>query len=201
MAKSSTKTLTLLVFAAIVGIGYGAPRMFDRLWLPWAYPRGGGHPLPGVWVGSLTTATGRRFGVLLDLRLKTYYNTRRGRRDWRSSPYGSFEGVLRSCDARGETHNYSIDGAPNDRRAAKLHFHAAPAEKPPHQGPTFSWFKGNWDGADNLDLNANIFVQRGNGAVSGDEFPDTQSEPTLALRRGADTDYQTLCARLASGGV
>jgi len=196
MAKSSTKVLTLLVFAAILAITYGAPRMFDRLWLPWAFPRGGGPPLPDIWVGSLTTATGQRFGIRLGLRLKTYYNSRRGGRDWRTSPYGSFDGSLRSCDRQDGIREYTITGAPNDRNASKLHFHAAPVEKPPHQGLTFSWFKGSWDGANRLDLDADIFVQRGKGAVSGSEFPETQTQPKLALTRGADADFQALCARL-----
>ncbi len=196
MAKSSTKTLTLLVFAVIIGIAYGAPRFFDRLWLPWAYPRGGGKPLPSIWVGSLTTATGQRFGILLDLRLRTYYGTRGGR-DWRSAPYGSFDGTLRSCDASGTIQEYKVSGSAEDRHASKVHIYGAPVEKPPHQGLTFSWFNGTWDGADDLELAANIFIRRGKGSTTGPDFPDTQTHPRLALTRAAETDFTALCARLS----
>jgi hypothetical protein len=192
--------LALIVFlAAIVFGGPLVPRLFDRLFAPWAFESAGHPALPGRWVGLLTTTTGRRRGVVLDLRLpEPSIRGRSGilRRDWRSTPHGELAGTARVCDDRGQVRSYTIEGEPDNRQATRLHFYVTPAETPAPEGLTLSWVKGAWDRADRLDLRTQFYWRKGSSAISGGEYPDTQAEGTLEMTRGGEAEFQAVCRRV-----
>src|SRR5215217_8015876 len=138
-------TVVILVIVVIVALNFLPGLLFDLLFLPWAFASAGHPALPGVWVGSLTTATGRQHGVVLEMHLPEPKGRRGWVRNWRSAPYGELEGTLQMCDAEGQVRSYTIGGNPDNREASRLHFYATPVEKPAPEGLTPNWFNGTWD--------------------------------------------------------
>ena len=62
----------IVALVVLVGV-YVATTFFSRrldMWrFPWAYEGSGRPTLTGTWVGSLTTATGQRRGVIMEMHL------------------------------------------------------------------------------------------------------------------------------------
>lgn len=194
--KKASPALTGLAFLLLIVIAFGSGPLMDRLLAPWAFEQDGRPALTGSWVGRLTTATGQSRGVLLELLLPEP-NRRRGfSRSWRQSPHGTLGGSARVCDPHGQVRSYTVDGKPADRQATHLTFFAGPSERPVPNGLTLSWVKGTWDGANQLDLRAQLHWEKDGAAISGDSYPDTQSEAVLALTRGGEAEFQATCDRL-----
>jgi len=187
-----------LIFALVIitGIAFFSQWLFDRLLLPWAFERADGPALTGNWVGSLTTATGRPLGVVVELILPEPKGEGGFVRDWHSAPYGELEGTARVCEASGAVHSYTVEGEPENRQATHLSLYASPSESPAPEGLTFSWMNGNWDRADHLTLAVQRHWTQGDGSISGPEYPETQSDAILELTRGGEVDFQTVCAAL-----
>jgi hypothetical protein len=121
MKKRPSKFISvILVIAVILILTFLPGPLLDRLFLPWAFDRADHPALPGVWVGSLTTATGHQHGVFLEMYLPEPKGQSGLSRDWRSAPYGEVEGTLRMCDEHGQVRSYTIDGNPEDREASHL---------------------------------------------------------------------------------
>src|SRR5690349_13140732 len=131
MKKQPSRFIALTItFGLILAVAYLSGPLLDRLFLPWAFESAGHPALPGVWIGSLTTATGHQHGVFLEMYLPEPKGRRGLRRDWRSNPYGEVAGTLRICDEHGKIRSYTIEGSPEDREASHLHFYSTPVEKP-----------------------------------------------------------------------
>jgi hypothetical protein len=192
-AKRRTSWLVLLVVVALTfGVTTLGSHVLEHTFARWAFGIDGGPPLADEWVGRLTTATGRPRAVYLELELAESH-ARRSTRVGRGAPNGAMDGTLRSCDERGTVREYTVDGAPADRDATQFSIHAKPVEQPPSDGLTFSWIKGRWDGADRLELAPSFFWRKGTGAISGPDYPDTQGETSLPMRRGAEADFRAAC--------
>jgi hypothetical protein len=188
-ALTAAAFLLLLVFAFVSG------PITDRLLAPWAFEHAGRPALTGTWVGRLTTATGQSRAVWLELLLPEPRG-RRGTRPWRQAPYGTLGGSARVCDQHGQIRSYTVDGKPADRHATQINFYAGPSERPVPNGLTLSWVKGTWDGANQLDLRVQLHVEKDGAAISGDSYPDTQSDAVLTLTRGGEAEFQADCDRL-----
>lgn len=195
MKKKPSPALVGLAFLFLLVLAFGLRPLMDRLLAPWAFEREGRPALTGSWVGLLTTASGQSRGVWLELVLPEPTG-RRGRRSWKGSPYGKLGGTARVCDSRGEVRSYTIDGKPQDRHATRIAFHARPRETPAPEGLTINWVKGAWDGAQALDLAAQLHWEKDGAAISGGSYPDTQSEATLKMTRGGEAEFQAACDRL-----
>ena len=194
MQKRPSKFISaILVIGVILIISFLSGPLLDRLFLPWAFERTDHPALPGVWVGTLTTATGRPHGVILEMYLP---EPKGKRRDWRSDPYGEVEGTLRMCDERGQVRSYTIEGEPEDREASRLHFYSTPVEKPVPEGLTSNWYKGTWDGANKLAFTVSFHWEKDGAAISGGDYPDTLSDATLEMTRGGETEFQVICAQM-----
>lgn len=175
--------------------------LFDRLLAPWAFEQSGRPPLTGYWVGNLTTATGQTYGVLLEIRLPEPKGRGGLVRDWENAPYGEFAGTARSCDANGQLRVYTVEGEPDDRQASQITFYATPSEEPAPNGLTLSWVKGVWDGGSSLTLTAELYWRQDEAAISGPEYPDTQSDAVLPMIRGTEEDFQTICDQIRVVGA
>jgi hypothetical protein len=185
----------LLVIAVGLAITFLAGPLLDRLLLPWAFESADHPALPGTWVGMLTTATGGQRGVVLQLYLPEPEG-RRGVRNWRGAPNGEVGGTLQMCSADGQVRAYTIEGEPEDREASRLYFYSTPAETPPPEGLTSNWYNGTWDGADQLAFTVSLHWEQDGAAISGADYPDTETDATLTLTRGDERAFQALCARL-----
>lgn len=185
---------TVIVFGLILAIAFLSGPLLDRLFLPWAFANASRPALPGAWVGTLTTATGGRRGVVLEMYLPEPKGRRGLRRDWRTAPYGELEGTLQMCGADGQMRSYTVEGNPDDRQATHLHFYSTPVEKPAPEGLTSNWYKGSWDGANKLDFTVTFHWEKDGAAISGGEYPDTEGPATLAMTRGGRAEFQSICA-------
>lgn len=190
----------ILVIAAIAAAAFLPAPLLDRLFLPWAFARADRPALTGSWVGSLTTATGRPRGVVFELRLPEPEGEGGLVRDWRSAPYGALEGTARVCDERGQVRSYTIEGEPENRPATRLYLYATPVETPAPEGLTFSWIRGAWNRAHRLDLSVQFYWAKDGAAISGPDYPDTQTHATLEMTRGNDTQFQAICAAFPDSG-
>jgi hypothetical protein len=186
----------IVVLIIILAITFLAGPSLDRLFLPWAFERADRPALIGVWVGTLTTASGDQRGVMLELVLPEPSGRRGLRRDWRSAPYGEVEGTLQMCAEDGQMRSYAIEGNPEDREARRLHFYSTPAEQPAPEGLTSNWYNGTWDGANRLDFTVTFHWAKDGAAISGPDYPDTEAPATLTMRRGGMTEFQSSCAQL-----
>jgi hypothetical protein len=183
----------LLVIVVVVASAVLIPRLLDRLLLPWAY---GQTALTDRWVGSFTTATGQQRGMLLDMRLAEAEGRGGLVRDWEHSPHGDLAGTARLCDERGEVRAFDIAGEPDNFRATRLTFHLSPVEAPPPEGLTPNWVQGVWDRSNSLDLQVGFHWRKGDGSISGPEYPDTMTTAMAHLERGDETAFQDICAVL-----
>jgi hypothetical protein len=187
---------TISIVGILLAITFLAGPFLDRLFLPWAFESTDHPALPGVWVGTLTTATGDYRGVILEMYLPEPKGRRGLRRDWRSAPYGEVEGTLQMCGADSQMRSYTIGGNPDDRQATHLHFYSTPAEKPAPEGLTSNWYKGTWDGADKLAFTVSFHWEKDGAAISGPDYPDTQADASLEMSRGGKTEFQAICTQL-----
>jgi len=194
MKKQPSKfTAMIIVIGLILAITFLAGPLLDRLFLPWAFESADHPALPGTWVGTLTTATGGHRGVVLELYLPAPTGRRGLRRNWRGAPYGELGGTLRMCNGSGRVRSYTIEVNPDDRQATHLHFYSTPVEKPAPEGLTSNWYKGMWDGANNLNFTISFHWEKDGAAISGPDYPDTQADATLEMTRGGEAEFQTIC--------
>lgn len=198
--KKRSSLLAGVVFLITAGLAILASPLFDRLFAPWAFEHTGQPALTGRWIGQLTTATGRTHGVLLELLLPAPKGRTGLVRDWENAPYGEIGGTARLCDELGQVRVYNIDGEPEDRQATHIAFYASPSETPAPNGLTISWVRGIWDGSSSLTLTAQLYWEQDGSAISGAEYPETQSEATLPMTRGSDEEFEVLCNRVKNAG-
>jgi hypothetical protein len=197
MKKRPSSFISLIILIAVVlGVALLAGPLLDRLFLPWAFGSDGHPALTDTWVGTLTTATGRQQGVVLEMYLPEPRGRRGLRRDWRNDPYGELEGTLRMCNGSGGVRSYTVEGEPDDRQATHLHFYSTPVEKPVPEGLTSNWYKGTWDGANKLTFTLSFHWAKDGAAISGSDYPDTQADATLEMTRGGEVEFQTICAQI-----
>ena len=186
--------LPILVVLVVVLSGMTLfTRMLERSRARWAFGIDGGAPLADEWVGQVTTATGKRRAMLLELRLREG-SVESGRHVSRHSRHGRIAGTMRACDEQGAVREYVIDGTAEDRAAARFAIHARPVEETQPDGLTFSWLHGRWDGADRLDLATSFFWRKGTSAITGFSYPDTETQPTASMKRGGDAAFRASCA-------
>jgi len=171
-----------------------APPLIDRLQSPWAFTQGGAPSLTGAWSGVLTTESGARLGLAMQLRRKTRTTSSYGR-VYGGSPYGRLVGEASICHPDGRIVRYTVDGVPEDWRARRFRFHAAPAPPAP-DGLTISWSRARWSGGDVIEAETNFFWRRGAAASSGPEYPDTTRPGAMRLRRAAAVALAAPCAIL-----
>ena len=144
----------------------------DERRFPWAYPKPGRSTLVGTWVGTLTTGGGVRRGVYLDIRLDPLNFGRGGRRRrgrggnvFRGPRSSKLEGTARLCGGEAEQ-RFTLTGNHETDDASRFYLGLAVADSTPPNGFAPSHMRGRWDGRDSLALEADVYLRRGQSAIS-----------------------------------
>lgn len=195
--KKGRLVLLLLVIGAVVMGANRFARQVDQWRFPWGYASSGRPTLTGSWVGTLRTAGGQSYGVLLALELPDIV---RERRSYRRGRYGALEGTARTCDTTGGIRSYTVYGAPETRDATRIQLGSTPVEQPQTEGTTLSTMQGTWDQATTLHVETHFIYYKNGGAVSGPEHPETQKAAPLHMSRGGDAEFSAACARVKQPG-
>jgi hypothetical protein len=184
-----------IFFAFVIGEDYLAVAI-DKRRFPWGYADSA-HPLVGTWVGPVTTRSGKRLAMLLDVQLVPLGRNRRGTPIIRTQRHGWLEGRVAVCDAPGRVRHLETSGTPNDSRASRFHLATSPTDSMPPEGLVPSHLYGRWDGGDSLAFEASLYLERGKAAITKSDDPDTGLRKTpLTLRRGTEATFDSLCSRL-----
>lgn len=195
-------------FSLIVGIGAVALFSFglsvigdriDRARFPWGYDTPGKSTLAGTWVGPVTTGSGQRLGMLIDMRLAPLdYHRRRGQiiRTKRRSMW--LIGRVLTCTGAGKPNDFELDGDPDDNGASRFRLSMHPrVDSLNADGLAPSHMKGKWGGGDSIDLLISLHLRRGKSAISSTDDPDTGRETPATLDRGTEPQFTALCRNLA----
>jgi hypothetical protein len=169
----------------------------DRWRFPWGYADSGRPTLVGTWVGPATTPGGQRLAMLVEIDLIPLDRGRRHPPILRMSRRsGWLEGRALVCRAPGRVGRFTLRGRPDDESSAsRFHLGAAPADSVPSDGLSPSNIKGQWAGGDSMNLSVSLYLRRGKSAISSTSDPDTGRPTSATLRRGAESDFNSLCAR------
>jgi hypothetical protein len=194
----------LVAIAALYFLIAGMEMLWTRIderRFPWAYSRPGRSTLVGTWVGTLTTGGGVRRGMYLDIRLDPLNFSRRGRRRRGSSnifrrPQSSkLEGNARLCGGEAEQ-RFTLRGNNETDDASRFYLALAVADSTPPNGFAPSHMRGRWDGRDSLALEADVYLRRGQSAISATDDPHTGKPAIVEMRRADEAEFRALCARV-----
>ena len=186
-----------ILIALVVGTDYLAVQI-DRRRFPWGYADSGKPPLVGTWVGPVTTRSGKRLAMLVDIELVPLGRGRRYTPIIRNSRHSWLEGRVLVCDGPGRVRRLEASGEPNDNRASRFHLGTSPTDSgPPPEGLAPSHLYGRFDGGDSVAFEASLYLRRGKSAITKSDDPDTGLQNTpLTLRRGTEATFTALCSRL-----
>lgn len=195
----------LVVIAALYFFIAGMEMFWTRIderRFPWAYPRPGRSTLVGTWVGTLTTGGGVRRGMYLDIRLEPLHFSRGGRRRrgggsnvFRRPRRSKLEGTVRLCGGEAEQ-RFTLTGNDETDGASRFRLALAVADSTPPNGFAPSHMRGRWDGRDSLALEADVYLRRGQAAISATDDPDTGKPASVGMRRADEAAFRALCAGL-----
>ena len=186
--------LALFVFA-LDAIG----ARIDRARFPWGYESPGKSTLAGTWVGPVTTGSGQRLGMLIDMKLAPLdYHRRRHAPMFRTRRATWLIGRVLTCKGPGRPNEFVLDGDPEDNGASRFRLSMHPrADSLMTDGLAPSHMKGRWGGSDSIDLEVALHLRRGKSAISTSADPDTGRDTPVTLTRGTEAQFTALCSRLA----
>ena len=187
-----------LGIALLLGVAVGGHYLaisIDKWRFPWGYADSGQPPLVGTWVGPFTTGSGKRLAMLLEIRLVPLGEGRRGTPIIRTDRHSWLKGRVLVCDGPGRVRYLDASGEPNDKRASRFHLGTSPMDSMPSpEGLAPSHLYGRFDGSDSLQLEASLYLRRGESAISSTDDPDTGLNRTpLTLHRGSEAEFKELC--------
>lgn len=189
--------LTVLVFIVVVAVAteFVGDRI-DRWRFPWGYADMGHPSLAGTWVGPMTTGSGKRLGMLVEVKMAPLSRGGRRSRLVRTRRNRWFEGRVLMCSGPGRVQHYTIYGAPDDTKTgSRFHLSMSPADSVPADGLSPSHLKGTWGGGDSVDLSVSLYLRKGKSAISSTADPDTGPDTRVTLKRGTEAEFNALCAR------
>lgn len=181
----------------VLGLEFAADRL-DRRRFPWGYETPGTPTLAGTWVGPLTSGSGQRLGMLIEMRLAPLdYHRKRGQA-FRTQRSTWLIGRVLTCTGRGRPNEYEMDGAPDgdNRNASRFRLSMHPKnDSLVTDGLAPSHMIGRWGGKDSIDLEVSLHLRRGKSAISSTDDPDTGRDQRVTLNRGTEADFTALCGR------
>ena len=99
------------------------------------------------------------------------------------------------CTIPGGIRRLKASGKPDDTNTAStFHLGTSPADTVGPDGLQPSTIKGRWDGGDKVDLTVSLYMRKGKSAVSSTGDPDTGPDQHTTLRRGTETQFNSLCS-------
>jgi hypothetical protein len=192
----------ILVIAALALFVFGLEFVGDRIdrrRFPWGYETPGTSTLAGTWVGPVVTGSGKRLGMLIDMRLAPLDHNRRRRtpiiRTQRST---WLIGRVLTCAGPGRPNEFEMTGEPEDqRRASRFRLSMHPrVDSLNADGLAPSHIAGRWGGKESIELDVTLHLRRGKSAISASDDPDTGRDQRVTLNRGTEAEFTALCAKL-----
>jgi hypothetical protein len=190
----------ILAIAAVGLFAFGLEVIGDRIdraRFPWGYDAPGKSTLAGTWVGTVTTGSGQKLGLLLDMRLAPLDYHRRRPPIIRTRRSTWLIGKVLTCTGPGRPNEYEVDGDPEDNGASRFRLSMHPkADSLITDGLAPSHMKGRWGGGDSIELEISLHLRRGKSAISNSADPDTGRDTPATLNRGTEAQFTALCRRL-----
>lgn len=170
----------------------------DRARFPWGYETPGKSTLAGTWVGPVTTGSGARLGMLIEMRLAPLdYHRRRNTPIIRTPKMTWLIGRVLTCTGPGRPNEYELNGDPNDNAASTFRLSMHPkADSLVVDGLAPSHMKGRWGGGDSIDLMVSMHMRRGKSAITNSADPDTGRDQAVTLKKGTEAQFTALCRGL-----
>jgi hypothetical protein len=166
----------------------------DRARFPWGYDAPGKATLAGTWVGTVTTGSGQKLGMLIDMRLAPLDYHRRRPPIIRTRRSTWLIGKVLTCTGPSRPNEYELDGDPEDNGASRFRLSMHPkADSLITDGLAPSHMKGRWGGNDSIDLEISLHLRRGKSAISNSADPDTGRDTPATLNRGTEAQFTALC--------
>ena len=192
----------IIGFAALLAVVFGLDFIgsrIDRARFPWGYDEPGKSTLAGTWVGVVTTGSGQRLGMLIDMRLAPLgYHRKRSTPIIRTQRMTWLIGRVLTCTGPGRPNEFVVDGKPDDDAASRFHLSMHPrVDSLNTDGLAPSHMKGRWGGGETIDLEISVHLHRGKSSISNSADPDTGRDQQATLRRGTDAQFSSICQSLA----
>ena len=191
----------ILVIVGLVLFSFGLDVIgtrIDRSRFPWGYETPGASTLAGTWVGTLVSGSGKRLGMLIDMRLAPLDHNRRRAPIIRTRRSTWLIGRVLTCAGPGVPQEFVLDGDPEDARNAsrfRLSMHPK-VDSLAADGLSPSHIKGQWAGKDAIDLEVSLYLRKGKSAISASDDPDTGRDQRVTLTRGTEAEFKALCERI-----
>ena len=170
----------------------------DRRRFPWGYETPGTSTLAGTWVGPVVTGSGKRLGMLVDMRLAPLdYHRRRRAPMFRTQRSTWLIGRVLVCPRPGRPQEFEMSGEPEgstDGSRFRLSMHPR-VDSLAADGLAPSHMKGQWGGKDSITLDVSLYLRRGKSAISSTDDPDTGHDTRVTLNRGTEAEFTALCSR------
>jgi len=185
------------LFAFVIALDIIGDRI-DRARFPWGYDAPGKSTLAGTWVGIVTTGSGQRLGMLIDMRLAPLdYHRQRQAPIIRTRRMTWLIGKVLTCTGPGRPNEFVLDGDPEDNGASRFRLSMHPrVDSLNADGLAPSHMKGRWSGGDSIDLSISLHLKRGKSAISNSADPDTGRDTQATLGRGTDAKFSSICQGL-----
>ena len=186
----------LLLF--VLGLDFAASRL-DKRRFPWGYETPGTPTLAGTWVGPVTSGSGQRLGMLIEMRLAPLDHHRRRSQMLRTRRSTWLIGRVVTCNGRMNPEAYEMDGRPDgdNRNASRFRLSMHPVnDSSAYEGLAPSHMQGRWQGRDAIDLLVSFHLRKNRSAITSSDDPDTGRDTPVTLNRGTEADFNSLCGRL-----
>jgi hypothetical protein len=158
---------------------------------PWAYSISFGATLPGTWMGELTPAVGSRHIVLIQLQSDI------------GEGGDDLAGKVTLCGQRDQSHEFGLNGRTRNWRGTAFEMTSFLTERRDGRGVQIASAEGNWDGRDEIRVNAHLRLFRieNGGSISSTARPPEQAtlEDTpvaFTLRRSSAQAFTAACRSL-----
>jgi len=190
--------LVIVVIGLFVfGLDFAGDQI-DRRRFPWGYETRGTSTLAGTWVGPVVTGSGKRLGMLIEMRLAPLdYHRRRRTPVFRTPRMTWLIGRVLVCPRPGRPQEFEMDGkpeGPTDGSHFRLSMHPR-VDSLAADGLAPSHMKGQWGGKDSITLDVSLHLRRGKSAISSSDDPDTGRDTRVTLNRGTEAGFTALCSR------
>jgi hypothetical protein len=186
------------LFALAIGLDIIGKRI-DRARFPWGYDEPGKSTLAGTWTGIVTTGSGQRLGMLIDMRLAPLdYHRQRSTPIIRTPRASWLIGRVLTCTGSGRPNEFVLDGKPDDNAASRFRLSMYPrVDSLNADGLAPSHMKGRWAGGETIDLLISLHLRRGKASISSSADPDTGRDTEATLNRGTEARFSSICQSLA----
>lgn len=186
----------LVGLVVIIGAVFVFTTGADAIDAPWAYSYFGHPTLTGHWAGTLTTTSGIKFALYLDVQ-RNGGDSSEG--DGKSRAY--FIGSGSWCDNHGRyVQSTALGGSVPTftgygGSADDIDFHLDTDKTPAPLGLVPNNFHGKWEG-DTLILISDFSVNTGSALEYSDSNPDQSQPVTFRLKKAEIETFKSACAQL-----